>query len=147
MNSTTTVLHFLDFLADVRRMFNQVHIVSERSAALHSVSTEVFPFKGKSSTHDYGGLTISVYLSAELRSPPDSEHRAIGMSWLLRHTDGVWLSEAEVGWSGRMIGWDHFDSREVQADSIEVIIDKIPPTLEWLCERFKEEVRVLSTQN
>jgi hypothetical protein len=143
MNSTELILRFLTFLAGLRAMFLEVHIFAEKSPALHTVSTSVIPSKVYPSDYADDGVTISIALNAELRKPIDSEKQAIGMSLLLRHAGGQWHAESEVGWSGRMIGWDQFDSKEVQAVSVEEIIHQIPPLVEWAGMRFREEVAKL----
>ncbi|MEI6218798.1 MAG: hypothetical protein WCP86_07845 [bacterium] len=143
MNSTELIITFLTFLAGVRAMFRQVHLFAEGSPALHNVSTVVIPFKGESSGYADDGVTISIALNAELRKPADSEKKAIGISLLLRHIDGRWHAESEVGWTGEKVGWDPLDSKEVQAVSIEEIINQIPPLVEWAGMRFREEVAQL----
>jgi hypothetical protein len=124
-------------------MFRQVHLFAEKNPALNSVSTMVIPFKGGQSDYADDGVTISVALNAELRKPAASEKKAIGMSLLLRCTGGRWHVESEVGWTGEKVGWDPFDSKEAQADSIEEIICMTPPLVEWAATRFREEVAKL----
>jgi len=140
MTSTEDIVKFVTFLAQTQRMFLQVQIFAENSALLHSVSTSIFPTQGKSSDYAEYGVTISVALHAMLRRPPDSEKWAMGMSLLLRHTGGSWLAEAEVGWTGQEIGWDPFDSKEVRATSIDEIYLNVPPLVEWMGLRFRDEV-------
>ena len=143
MNSTEIVLRFISFLSDLRAMFRQVHLDAEKNRALRDVSTTVIPFKGESSDHADDGVTISVALNAELRNPTDSEKRAIGMTLLLRHAGGCWIAEAETGWTGQNIGWDPFDAREAQAETIEELIIAVPPLFEWIGTRFREEAAKL----
>ncbi len=109
MNSTEVILDFLSFIADLRKKFGEVHLVAERCPALHDVTTEVIPFKGEPSDYAERGVTICLSLIAELRKPIDSDKKAIGVDLLLRHTEQGWIAEAEIGWSGRDIGWDNFE--------------------------------------
>jgi len=143
MNSTEIVLKFLAFLAQVRTMFRQVHLFAEKIPALQTVSTTVIPFESQQSDYADAGVTISVALNAEVRVPVDSEKKALGMCLLLRHTGGLWLAEAEVGWTGEKVGWDPFDSKEARATSVEEIICIVPPLVEWMEMRFREEVAKL----
>jgi hypothetical protein len=143
MNSTETVLRFLAFLAQVQGMFRQVHLIAEKSPILCDVSTDVIPSLGAASNYADEGVTISIALNGWFVKPPDSEREAMGMSVLLRHCDGVWIAEAEVGWTGREIGWDPFDSKETEATSIEEIMDKAPPLVEWMGTRFRKELEML----
>lgn len=140
MNSTEIVLQFLAFLAQVRAAFRQVHLFAEKSPALRTVSTAVIPVEVKPSDYADKGVTICVALDAELRKPIDSERKSLGISLLLRHTRGMWLAEAEIGWTGKKIGWNSFDSKEAQGKSIDEIMNTIPPMVEWMDRRFKEEV-------
>ena len=143
MNSNVTILNFLTFLAEIRSMFRKMHLFAEQSNLLQSVSTTVIPFKGEPSDYADDGVTLSVALNAELLKPVDCEKKALGAALLLRHTAGFWLAEAEVGWTGEKVGWDPIHSREVKSPSIEQIIEKIPPLIELIKERFTEEVRKL----
>ena len=139
MNSTETVLRFLALLADVRSMCRQVHLEAEKNHALRDVSTMVIPFKGESSADDDEGVTISVALNAELRDRRP-ERSAIGMSLLFRHSGEQWIAEAEVGWIDRSIGWDQFDERKAEGNTIEEMMDSVPQLVEWLVARFREEL-------
>lgn len=143
MNSTKVILEFLSFLATTRAIFREVHIFSERSPALRDVSTSVMPFKCKPSDYADEGVTISIALNAELRTPLDSERQAIGMSCLLRHAGEQWHAEVEVGWTGAEVGWDDFESWEAQAISIEEIESQVPPLVELAGARFRAEVATL----
>lgn len=143
MNSTETILRFLSFLSEVEAMFRQVHLDAEKNHALRDVSTMVIPFKCEVSDYADHGVTISVALNAELRYPVDSDKKAIGMALLLRHAGGRWIAEAEVGWTGKNIGWDPFDSREAQEAAIEEMMNAVPPLVEWMGMRFREEVAKL----
>src|SRR5262245_17836738 len=128
MSSTdTTILGFIAFLARMCAMFRKVALFAENVPILHSISTSVIPSKAEPSDYAVDGVIISIALNAELVKPLDADRQAIGMSLLLRHTGGFWLAEAEVGWSGQSIGWDDFDSREIQCPSIEEIIQAVPP--------------------
>jgi hypothetical protein len=144
MTSDEIVLEFLVFLAHVRALFRQVHLFAEESPALRDVSTTVIPFKGEPSDYADRGVNVSVALNAEVLNPTNSERKAIGMSLLLRRSGGLWIAEAEVGWTGDRIGWDPFDSKETQATSIDEIMAKITPLVEWMSLRFQEEVTKLS---
>jgi hypothetical protein len=144
VNSTETVLQFIAFLAQVRAMFRQVHLLAEKDPLLRSVSTSVIPFKTEPSDYADTGVIITLALNAELTMPADSERKALGMSLLLRHSNGLWVAESEVGWTGQMVGWDPFDATEVQADSIEEVIQKVPALVERAGLKFKEEVAKLS---
>jgi hypothetical protein len=143
MNSNEIILKFVAFLAHVRAMFRQFHLFAEKSPVLHSVSTMVIPFKGDPSDYADDGVTVSIALNAEVRKVTDSEKKAVGMSLLLRHSGGLWIAEAEVGWTGEKVGWDPFASKEVQATSIEEIMNKIPSLVEWMGVRFRDEVEKL----
>jgi hypothetical protein len=143
MNSTEVILRFIGFLAQVSTSFNRVAEFAEKQKTLHSVTTKVSPFKAKPSEYADAGVSIAVFLNAELRKPIDSERKAIGMSLLLRHTTGKWLAEAEVGWTGEKVGWDQFDSKEAQASTINEVMNKVPPLVEWTEARFREEVAKL----
>ena len=143
MNSTGIILRFLAFLAEVRSMFRQVHLFAEKSNAFRAVSTDVIPFRGEESDYAQDGVTISIALNAELRAPIDSEKKALGFSLLLRHVQTGWIAEAEIGWSGEMVGWDSFDSREAKAASIEEVVGMVSPLVEWMGARFREEVAKL----
>ncbi len=142
--SEAIILRFLQLLADVRKTFLDVELFAERSEALRSVSVLVNPFKANPSEYANGGVTISMELDAELTNPLDADRKAIGMSLLLRHSREVWIAEAEVGWIGQNIGWNQFDEREVQSDTIEEMIQKVPSLVEWMDGRFKEEVTSLT---
>ncbi len=140
MNSTEVILDFLSFIADLRKKFGEVHLVAERCPALHDVTTEVIPFKGEPSDYAERGVTICLSLIAELRKPIDSDKKAIGVDLLLRHTEQGWIAEAEIGWSGREIGWDNFDEREAQTETIEETYIIVPPMVDWLGSRVREEI-------
>ncbi len=131
------------FLAETEAVFRGVHIVCERNLAFRAVSTSVIPFKAKPSDYADEGVTIEIALNAELRYPCAPERKAIGMSLLLRHSGNYWIAEAEVGWSGVQIGWDPLHSKEAVAESIEDIMDKISPMVEWVANQFKSEVAQL----
>ncbi len=143
MNSTDIILRFLSFLSAVRTTFRQVHLDAEKDRALRDVSTMVLPSKGEASDYADDGVTISVALNAELRNPIDSDKKAIGMSLLLRHAGGRWIAEAEIGWTGKNIGWNQFDEREVQGATVEDLMNAAPPLVEWMETRFREEVAKL----
>jgi hypothetical protein len=140
MSSTETILQFLTFLADVQAIFRDVHLRAQKNGALRDVSTKVIPFRCSPSAYADGGVTISVALNAELLQPSDSEKKAMGMSLLLRHTGGMWVAEAEVGWTGEMVGWDQFDAQEAQYPSIEEMILQVPLLVKWMGTRFEEEI-------
>jgi hypothetical protein len=140
LNSTQIILEFLAFLAEVEGMFRQVHLFAEKIPAFRSVCTMVIPSKAEPSEYADHGVIISIALDAELRKPIDSDKKSLGISLLLRHTRGVWLAEADVGWSGQNIGWDSFDSKEAQAKSIDEIVSMTPSLVDWLDMRFREEV-------
>ena len=139
MDPNEIILRFLVYLADVRSMFRQVHLVAEKNSAFRVVSTEIIPFKGAPSDYAQDGVTLSVALNAELRKPINSEERALGFSLLLRYAQSRWIIEAEVGWNGETVGWDSLDSREMQASSIEELIRVVNPLVEWMGSRFTEE--------
>lgn len=143
MNTTQTILRFIEFLAQVSASFNKVAIFAENQTSLHTVTTRVSPFKGESSEYAEEGATIAVFLNAELRAPVDSEKKALGMSLLLRHTAGLWVAEAEVGWSGEMVGWDPIESKESRATSIEELMNETPPLVEWMGGKFAEALQDL----
>src|SRR5438876_533226 len=121
VNSTEVVVRFLIFLANVRTMFRQVHLFAEGIPALQTVSTTVIPFKSEPTEYAEYGVTLSIALNAELSRPADEEKMAIGMSLLIRRSANVWIAEAEVGWTGKTIGWDPFASKDMRVSSIEEI--------------------------
>jgi hypothetical protein len=144
MSSTDIILKFLAFLSQVRAMFRQVHLFAEQNSAVRSVSTSVIPFKGEPSAYADDGVTISIALNAELHKPNSPERKAMGVSLLLRHVRETWIAEAEIGWSGERIGWDSFDCKEAQAESVEEITNVVIPLVEWLDVRFREELSKLA---
>jgi hypothetical protein len=143
MSSSDSVLDFIAFLASVDAQFRRTRIAAEKSTALRDVSTMVIPFKAATSDDADNGVTISVALNAELRRPLDSERRAIGMSLLLRRVAGSWIADSEVAWSGKDIGWDAFDAKELQTDSLESLMVQVPAIVDWASARFAAEVAKL----
>jgi hypothetical protein len=125
-------------------MFRKTHLFAEKSSALQAASTTVIPFKSEQTDYAEYGVTLSVALNAEIRKPVDREKMAIGMALLMRRSGGVWIAEAEVGWTGRDVGWDSFASREVQSSSVEQLIEEVPALIAWMDETFREEVERLS---
>ena len=117
---------------------------AEGCAVLRNISTDVIPFKCEASDYADEGVTISIALSADLCVPIDSEKKAIGMSLLLRHAEGLWIAEAEIGWTGVNIGWDAFESREFREESLDVARPQIKGIVVWAGETFRQEVAKIS---
>ena len=143
VSSSESVLDFIGFLASVDAQFRRARIAAEKSAAVRDVSTMVIPFKAATSDDADKGVTISVALNAELRRPLNSERKALGMSLLLRRVAGSWIAESEVGWSGKEIGWDVFEAKELKADSLESLMLQVPAIVDRASARFAEEVAKL----
>lgn len=140
MSDNDLILKFLVFLAQVRTSFRKTHIFAESNPILRNVNTSITPFRAESANADLG-VTLSVDLFADIVNAADIEKSSLGMSLVLRCYGGLWIAEAEVGWSGHEIGWDPFDSREAQSRSIEGIMDKVHLLVEWMEARFREEVQ------
>src|SRR4051794_29190147 len=111
MSSSEVVVRFISFLALVRSMFRQTHLFAEKENVFCDVSTNVEPFKVEESEYADDGVTLSIALNANLRNPRDSERQALGMSLLIRRSSGNWIAEAEVGFTGRDVGWDPFECK------------------------------------
>ena len=140
-----SILDFLSLLASIRAGFRRIHIFSEECGLFRRVITTVNPFMvANADGYADGGVTIQFGLDAELLTPPNLERKALGASLLLRRKSGMWVLEAEIGWSGEQVGWDSIDSRDTTETTIEGVIQKMPELGEWLCARFKEEVGKLA---
>ena len=143
MSASEVVLRFVGFLAVVRSMFRQTHLFAEKQRSLQSVSTSVEPFKVEDSAYADEGVTLTLALNANLRKPPSSERQAVGMTLLLRRREGRWIAEAEVGWTGRDVGWDPLASKEIECASPEDLMAKVPPLVTWMDATFRETVEKL----
>jgi len=143
VNPTELVLKCIAALADVRAKFRDVHIAMQQDRQFCEVSTDVFP--GKTQVCEYAdyGVTLSVALNCELCKPISEDKKALGMSVLVRHSNGVWVCEFELGWSGQAVGWDAFDSTTVESATIEMFIESITSGTSHLCEKFLEFVKKL----
>lgn len=136
------ILRFMGFLATMRSMFRTEHLFAEKHSALRDVSTMVIPFQSESIGGDYAeeGVTLQIALNAELVSPLDDDRKALGMSLLIRRCTNEWIFEAEIGWTGREVGWDPLDAREVRNASIERVFELAPSIVEWLGGEFRKVV-------
>lgn len=143
--STDLVFGFVGLMAEVQARFRTEAILAERNPALYDLSTSVIPSKCDPSDYADDGVTIHVALNAELRVPLDEDKKAIGTSLLIRHAEGHWIAESEIGWSGARIGWDPFDSQEIEADTLEELVQRIPAIVDWVCTRFREETAKLTS--
>ena len=65
------------------------------------------------------------------------------MTLLLRRREGRWIAEAEVGWTGRDVGWDPLASNEIECASPEDLMAKVPPLVTWMDATFRETVEKL----
>lgn len=144
MSSSEAIVRFISSLAGIRSMFRQTHLFAEKQNIVQTVSTQVEPFKGEVSDYADKGISLTIALNANLRSPPDLERHAVGMTLLIRRRGGKWIAEAEVGWTGRDIGWDPFESREIERASPEELMDDVPPLVEWMDANFRETIKKLS---
>lgn len=143
MSASTVVIQFISFLALVRSMFRQTHMFAETVTAISDVSTHVEPFKVEGSDYADNGVTLSISLNANLRKPQDPERQAIGMSLLIRRSGGSWIADAEVGFTGRDVGWDPFDSKEAQFDTVEDLMIDAAPLVNWMDRVFRDAVAKL----
>lgn len=143
VNSTELVLKCMAALADVRAQFRTVHIAIQKDAQFYEVSTDVFVGRTQACEYADYGVTLSVALNCELCTPISADKKAIGMSVLIRHSNGVWVSEFELGWSGQAAGWDTFDSTTNQSAAIEQLIEGIAGPTNQLCEKFLQVVKNL----
>jgi len=142
--SDECVLEFIGILAAVNRCFTQTAASIRGMSVISSVSVLVIPV-GMQSASEYAdlGMVISLAVNAELRAPVDDNRKAIGVSLLLRRSSGVWIVEAELGWSGVAIGLDAFDSREERMGDWSELASKVPDLAEWLSARLESEVKRL----
>lgn len=141
MGSTETTLDLVGFLAGAYRAFITTREEASRKPVLHNLDVTIVPLDKGPSEYATDGKVLFLYLNADIRSP--YRKPAIGMQFLMRHTEGHWLGEAEIGWSSAEVGWEDFDSRELLAPSIEEFMKKAPDYIEWLANRFLEEIAKL----
>jgi hypothetical protein len=139
------VFEVLGVLAAIHNAFIGVSASIGNHPAITRVSTSVLPVKSRAPT-DYAdeGIIVSVAINANLVNPKDRDKAALGASILLRRPLGVWVAEAEVGWTGASIGWDSFDSREGQAEQFAQLTPQLPALVDWVLARFQEELAKLS---
>lgn len=140
MSSSAVVIQFISFLALIRSLFRQTHLFAEHEIVISEVSTHVEPFKVEESDYADNGVTLSIALNANLRNPRDPEKQAIGMSFLVRRRGGIWLAEAEVGFTGRDVGWDPFESKEARFNTIEDLMVDAIPLVSWMDRVFRDAV-------
>lgn len=143
VSSTDLVLRCIATLAEARAKFRDVHIAMQKDRQFCEVSTDVFPGKTQACEYADYGVTLSVALNCELCKPISEDKKALGMSVLVRHSNGVWVCEFELGWSGLAVGWDAFDSTTVESATIEMLLEDIPSGTNQLCEKFLEFVKKL----
>ena len=140
------LLEFIGILAYVRKELRCLEIFASKQSSVSSISVTVAPTKTES-VSDYAdaGVTMLLALDAELKIPLDDNKKAIGASFLLRRSLGIWIVEAEVGWSGSEIGWDAFHSQEIREELFAQVAPKIPELLEQLSARFRSAIIQLSS--
>jgi hypothetical protein len=143
MSSSDVILNFIEFLASVRSMFRQTHLYAEKQPALRDVTTSIEPFKAEGSHYSDLGADLSFELTANLRDPPTSERRSIGMSLLVRRSAGTWFAVGEIGWSGDEVGWDSFQSKELEYSSPEDLMANVHTLVEWMDFAFRAAVTEL----
>jgi len=136
-------IELIAFLADARSMFRQTHIFAEKEAAISDVFTTIEPFKAEDTRFADRGVTLSIALNANLRHPRNPEKRALGMSLMIRRSAGIWIAEAEVGWTGNEVGWDPFASKEIQHASPEEVFANLPALVTWMDSVFRQTVAEL----
>lgn len=131
---TRTVLDFLVWMAHARSGFRELHIATERDPLFISVSTILAPI-GESREE----AMLSLSLLADLRRPIDQSRSGLGVAIELRFVEDKWVIDAEVGWSGKDIGWDAIDSRSSVLISLAELEGESGRMIEWLTTRFSEE--------
>ena len=145
-DANIATLDFIATLANINATFRKLQILVSKSNMIKQTSISINPVKSDSTSEysDYG-VSISIAIDSVLVTPPDDEKNSIGASLLLRRPAGVWIAEAEIGWSGVSIGWDVFAAQEVQASSFDELSLRIPVLVEWLETRYKAEVEKLAS--
>jgi|ERR1043166_7410955 hypothetical protein len=135
------LLEFIGILATLHKELVELCITTSKHPLIRETVRSVIPVKSQSS-EDYAdkGVLISLAVNAKLLEPKNRDKTALGVSLLLRRPLGVWVAEAEVGWTGASIGWDVFDSREKRAEQFSLLAAELPELMHWLSARFRQEL-------
>lgn len=92
-----------------------------------------------SATNVSGDSNILFYLNAEVRRPLSQEKQALGIELMLSVEHPDWVALGEVGWTGKMVGWDSIYDRRTHAQNLKNLERQLLGMLaDLLCEFRKK---------
>lgn len=141
-DDSITVLLFIRTLARMRYLFRDLHLYLQSMSGVHCIHVDISPSEHSSSSEisknyaDYG-VTINMELDSELtKMGPEGQH-SMGISVLVRRSNGQWIAEGEIGWISNEIGWDRFYDKEIKADNINIFFEELPKFTSTMVTEYK----------
>lgn len=127
-----SILSFLDKIAELKRILWNI----QSDCKQHD-----FIKKAELGTSVYGGIEtepsgISLGLNGDLKKPIHDDFYAIGLSFMIKKVDGLWVFEGEVGFSSYDYGFEDIDSIEISFDTLEMLLEKVIDLIHQLSGSF-----------